>query len=418
MRQRKGEQTQCESYAWPQSTICAHTLADNFAATTSSNALRRHHHSPTPLHRQSCLSFTRHLGARSTDRTTLNSTNQFRNSAVPYVIEHPPGPPPPSLDYSLFLTPPAAANPCIPTSAPPTLVFATSDPPPPPPPSRSANSVIIAAPVTSLSHASHSTPPALEEALSALILSAASLPQRTISQDLVHGRSGLSTHLPSLPFVAALISSSPPHNGVPPAVRIADAVKSFRRTRSARARAAARAPGGTVKSAGHVSKEASVAGSYFERQLTIAVMAKCLQGIFASAGSASSFSEALWAEMHGYYAVLGRLKAPCGVDGAVCESIVAVMNEGWERLAEVAGEKFKKTIMQKMKAKDGECSDVRVRNNAASRKTDEKRKILTKVLREQLDHMLRVRSMVDNELANQYLLVLDDFDVSIATPAL
>lgn len=363
-----------------------------------------------------CFSFSRFFVARSTFRATLNSTNPSVYSAVPYVIEHPPShpsPPAPSSDNPLFLTPSAPANPRIFPTASPTLVFAIGDPPPP-----QSNSLILAAQATSLSHASPQAPPALDEALPALILSAASLPQRAIAHDLAHGRSGLSTHLPSLPVVAALISSSPPQNGAPPAVRIADAVKTFRRTRSARARAAARAPGGIAKSAGHISKEASITGAYFERQLTIAVMAESLQDLFVSAGAASIFSDALWAEMRGYYAVLGRLKAPCGANGAVCESIVAAMNEGFERIAEEVGEKFKDAIVKKMKAKDGGWSEVRVRNNAASRKTDEKRKILTRLLREQLDHILRVRSMVNDELATQYLLVLDGFDFSTATPAL
>jgi hypothetical protein len=216
-----------------------------------------------------------------------------------------------------------------------------------------------------------------------LIIAAAPLPQDTLKVGLSSGRAGLVDVLPAFAATVALLPSC---LADPRKTRnlLTAAVKAFRCARAKLARDAARAPGASPKSPGNISKEASIAGGFFERQLDTALLAVAVPGLLAVAADCA--------------VLFGRVPDDVLADVLVYSELaqagggLEALHVTFEAEAEARAQAFKEHIVERMVGAGRH--GVGVRNNAASRKSDAKRTELCYLARTQVDHVLGVRRRI------------------------
>lgn len=139
------------------------------------------------------------------------------------------------------------------------------------------------------------------------------------------------------------------------------------------------------KSPGNISKETCVAGAYFERQLFLAILQNQIPKALA---------------LYDALVERGVRIYPADLPGEVEVYRDVVQNGGvgslqvhFDQLAEVHAETFKKEVIAK-KIAEGTLDPAKIRNNAASRKTDAKKAYLVSLTRAQASHLLEVRQQL------------------------
>lgn len=257
-------------------------------------------------------------------------------------------------------------------------------------------------------HARPSSP--LAAASAAVVLAVAPLSQAALKRGIDSGRADLLKSVPQLESFVSSLSSSAASDGEKSTAVLLSAVKAFRRERAQVMRSANRGKAATRrKSPGNISKEASIAGNYFERQVGLALIEKMVPEVLEAARCCVT--------------MFGRIPEDTINDLIVYQVLqthgVASLHGEWEEAAEAHAQDFKEqTITRMVAAGRGRHIDANVRNNAASRKSYAKKTRLCELTRTQVAHILGVRARLQRAMCEYSQQEPDSFEPVLATSAI
>lgn len=219
------------------------------------------------------------------------------------------------------------------------------------------------------------TPHAVIEAVSPLVL-------RELREGLNTGRAGLLQYAHFEEYVEGLSYAELGPGDV--INEIGDLMRRFRAHRARRMRDES-CRSSKPKSPGNISKETCVAGAYFERQLFLAILQDQIPQVLELYDALVELDR-------------GSLPADLAAEVEVYRNVVqnggvGLLQEHFDQLAETHAETFRKTILEK-KLAEGQGEPARLRNNAASRKSDTKKAYLVSLTKAQASHLLEVRQQL------------------------
>jgi hypothetical protein len=241
-----------------------------------------------------------------------------------------------------------------------------------------------------------------------LVAAAATLHQDVLKRGLSDGHAGLVDVLPEFYTATALIPTLLGDTNKTLEL-LSSTTKAFRCARAEAARVAARKPGSSPKSPGNISKEASIAGSFFERQLAIAVLSVAVPDLLATAAGCIEMFRRVPDDVLEEVRIYATL--PYGQEG------IAALCATFESSAEAQAQAVKERIVAEKVAAGGGASEARIRNNAASRKSDAKKNALCMLTRQQVHHMLGLRKRIAEAMGVYSLELSAEFDTYDATQA-
>lgn len=227
-------------------------------------------------------------------------------------------------------------------------------------------------------------------ASSAAVDAAAPLSQVVLKKGLDSGRALLLNSAPQVHAFVDALAASAASNGDKAASVVAETVSAFRRQRAQVMRSAnKRSNNGRQKSPGNISKEASIAGYYFERQIGLGLIDRLVPQVLDAARYC--------------FNVFGYIPQNVVDDFQVYHELqvhgVESLHEQWVKAAEAYAQQIKeqKIFEMVLSGRGREC-DANVRNNAASLKSYAKKKWLCELTRKQVTHVMGVRARLHNAM--------------------